>query len=85
MGIVRAAHRFRASRTGKVVGWITVLAMASVAMRAFVTLILRLLSAESLGLTDAVLFSLGLFAARGSWAVYVALLQPTAQAAKHNA
>jgi hypothetical protein len=85
VNLVRAVQRFRASRTGKVVAWITVAALVSVALRAFVLLGLRVAAAQSLGLSDAVLLGLGLFAARAAWLVHMALIRSVPRSGSSHA
>lgn len=77
MRIVRSAQRFQASRAGKIIAWLTVVTVASVAVRSFAGLMLRRLGSQPLNLTDAVLLGLGLFCIYGARAVYLALIQPT--------
>jgi len=62
----------------RVVAWITIAVLASIALRAVLHLIYALYSGTQLGLADAAIAGLGLFAAWASHVVFKTLIGPRA-------
>ena len=71
MQLLQLMHRFVNSRTGRICGWISFIAMVWMAIASLANLVLRRYSGQQFGLSDAFLLVIAFFAANAARSVYV--------------